>query len=390
MNKFLFLFFFSSFYTFSQNKVEKYLFDLDTKEPLKAATINNSKNNTITNDDGHFIFYSENDSIVIRMMGYNELQTTFKELGRSQDTIYLRQSPIILDEIILQDYKRLVFKIYGNIQKNYAHTAHVDAFFLRCILKKNDSIILLEDVSGEIKRNSMFTSKEVTDLNFEFNLLNQRKIGVFSKNKMVEEIELNTLENLFTWFSTAFINPDEFEFIEEKMIDSNFTKVNYKPFQKYQNKAVGFYIINNNNKSIKEFFSKTNPLFADEIVFKEKFGLKWRTIGNELLIKYNKDNNTGKNFISSSKLKQRLELFNRKKEKIVYDIEYQLITTEPFANIQKFKSNVKNDKELFKLEVDFDPLFWENQNQLPLTKELNDFIRNTRNYDKDYKIISNF
>jgi hypothetical protein len=357
---------------------------------LKAATINNSKNNTITNDDGHFIFYSENDSIVIRMMGYNELQTTFKELGRSQDTIYLRQSPIILDEIILQDYKRLVFKIYGNIQKNYAHTAHVDAFFLRCILKKNDSIILLEDVSGEIKRNSMFTSKEVTDLNFEFNLLNQRKIGVFSKNKMVEEIELNTLENLFTWFSTAFINPDEFEFIEEKMIDSNFTKVNYKPFQKYQNKAVGFYIINNNNKSIKEFFSKTNPLFADEIVFKEKFGLKWRTIGNELLIKYNKDNNTGKNFISSSKLKQRLELFNRKKEKIVYDIEYQLITTEPFANIQKFKSNVKNDKELFKLEVDFDPLFWENQNQLPLTKELNDFIRNTRNYDKDYKIISNF
>src|SRR5690606_26571580 len=121
---------------------------------------------------------------IIRMMGYNKLESTFNELINLSDTIYLNQNPIVLDEIILKDYKRIVFKTYGNIQKNYPHFDHVDGFFLRCILRRNDSIIKIEDVSGKVKRNSMFASREIPELNFEFQLFNQRKLGLLNKNKI--------------------------------------------------------------------------------------------------------------------------------------------------------------------------------------------------------------
>jgi hypothetical protein len=84
------------------------------------------------------------------------------------------------------------------------------------------------------------------------------------------------------------------------------------------------------------------------------------------------------------------ELFNRENKKTLYEIEYNLIVTEPFLNIITFDSNISNKKELFKLEIKFDKNFWLNQNQLPLTNELNEFIENIRTYKKDFKIISNF
>ena len=324
------------------------------------------------------------------MMGYNMLKSTFKEFNSYPDTIYLSKTPIILGEIILKNYKKLIFKTYNELQKNYAHFSHSDKFFLRSILKKNDSIVKIEDISGRIKRNSIFASVKIPKLNFDFQILNQRKLGVLKKNKKVEDFKLQTLENLFTWFSTIFINPTHFEFTEEKLTDSNYTKVSFSPLKKYNNKAIGYYIINNKNKAIKEYYSKTNPAFTEKIVFEKKQGFKWRTINTELSIIYDKDKKNDNYFISNGNLKQVVELFNRKNKKTLYEIEYNLIVTEPFLNIMTFDSNISNKKELFKLKIKYDENFWLNQNQLPLTNELNEFIENIRTYKKDFKIISNF
>ena len=54
----------------AQHTTSKYLLDKDTKAPLRAATIHNANDYTITNDDGLFVFYSANDSITIKMLGY--------------------------------------------------------------------------------------------------------------------------------------------------------------------------------------------------------------------------------------------------------------------------------------------------------------------------------
>lgn len=388
--KIFFLVFSLSIICNGQNRISKIILDSETKKPLVAATINNSINHTITNENGRFIFFSENDSIIIRMLGYNELKTTFNGLNRVRDTIYLNQKPIVLDEIILKDYKNLIFETYNKIQKNYPHFTHSGKFFLRCILKRNNSIIKIEDLSGKIKRNSIFASRETPNLNFEFQLLNQRKLGLLNKDKKIEDFELQTLENLFMWFSTVFINPNHFEYTEEKLADSIYTKVKFNPLKEHLNKAIGYYVINNIDKSIKEYYSKTNPIYIEKIAFEKKQGYRWRTIDTELSITFDKKKEVNKYFISNAFLKQTIELFNRKDEKATYEVEYNLIVTEPFSDINNFETNVKNDKELFKLDIEFNRDFWLKQNQLPLTNELNEFIQNIYKYEKEYKIISNF
>src|SRR5690606_11720109 len=119
------------------------------------------------------------------------------------------------------------------------------------------------------------------------------------------------------------------------------------------------------------------------IIFEKKQGIKYRTVDSELSIIYDRDLKNDKYFISNGSLKQTVEVFNRKSEKALYKVEYVLIVTEPFSNDQNFISNVKNNKELFKLDLDFDNNFWLNQNQLPLTKELNNFIKNIKVYEKE-------
>jgi len=75
---------------------------------------------------------------------------------------------------------------------------------------------------------------------------------------------------------------------------------------------------------------------------------------------------------------------------VIYEVEYNLILTEPFSYINSFEKNVKSKKELFKIDIDYDKEFWFNQNQLPLTNELNEFIENVKKYEKEYDIISSF
>mgnify|MGYP001274447408 CR=1 FL=1 len=209
--------------------------------------------------------------------------------------------------------KNLIFKTYNKIQENYPHFTHSDKFFLRCILKRNNSIIKIEDLSGKIKRNSIFASREIPKLNFEFQLLNQRKLGLLHNDKKIEDFKLHNLEDLFMWFSTVFINPNHFEFYEEKLADSSYTKVSFNPLKKFQNKAIGYYIINNKDNSIKEYYSKTNPSFVEEISFEKKQGFKWRTVDTELSIKYDKYTKNDKYFISNAKLNHKTDLYNRKK-----------------------------------------------------------------------------
>ena len=71
--------------SFSQNTLSKYLADKETKAPLKSATIHNANDYTVTNDDGHFVFYSTNDSVTIKMLGYeNPSKLLSKALSRTK------------------------------------------------------------------------------------------------------------------------------------------------------------------------------------------------------------------------------------------------------------------------------------------------------------------
>jgi hypothetical protein len=58
-------------------KTTKIIVDKNSKRPLEAVNVHNEFDNTITNGDGKFVFFSKIDSINISSVGYQTVATTF-------------------------------------------------------------------------------------------------------------------------------------------------------------------------------------------------------------------------------------------------------------------------------------------------------------------------
>ena len=371
--------------SFSQNTISKYLVDKDTKAPLQSATIHNANDYTITNADGYFVFYSTNDSITIKMLGYETLKTTFKSLSRTKDTLYLTPKPFQLDEVTLSN-KNIIQEAYNHATTNYPMEPFVEDFFLRCILKRNGELVKIEDFSGRIKRDKLLGAKK----NFTFQLLNMRKFGIEKKGIRADDFDIPSLNDVFQWWSNIlFLNQENYHFSRPKTIDEQHQKIEYTPKNEddYQ-KSIGYFIINTDDYAIKERIYKTNPKAIHKIPYTKKPFIKYRTIDYYCKDKLEKDAKKGKYFIANAIVNVKVEGYVGE-ERIVYDVSFELIVTHPFSDLNTFKANVNGKKELFKLEVPYNKEFWETQNQLPLTNEMRDFINKTHN-PKEYRVISNF
>ena len=371
--------------SFSQNTLSKYLADKETKTPLKSATIHNANDYTVTNDDGHFVFYSTNDSVTIKMLGYETLKTTFKALSRTKDTLYLTPKPFQLDEVTLSN-KNILQEAYNHATTNYPMEPFVEDFFLRCILKRNGEFVKIEDLSGRIKRDKLLGAKK----NFTFQLLNMRKFGIEKKGIRADDFDIPSLNDVFQWWSNIlFLNQENYHFSRPKTIDEQHQKIEYTPKNEddYQ-KSIGYFIINTDDYAIKERIYKTNPKTIHKIPYTKKPFIKYRTIDYYCKDKLEKDAKKGKYFIANAIVNVKVEGYVGE-ERIVYDVSFELIVTHPFSDLNTFKANVNGKKELFKLEVPYNKEFWETQNQLPLTNEMRDFINKPHN-TKEYRVISNF
>jgi hypothetical protein len=157
----------------------------------------------------------------------------------------------------------------------------------------------------------------------------------------------------------------------------------------------GYLIINKNDYAIVEFFVSIydNP---EELPFK-KFTLsstKYRTTRYEKLIKFGKNATLKKYYLNLSKLNAQVEVLADKKgeESFNYNLTMDYFTTNSVTN-EKVESNFAIDKDVFKAKFPYSADFWKNQNQLPLTNELKDFLKRvSENKDKkkEFEIIGNF
>lgn len=371
--------------SFSQNTLSKYLVDKETKAPLKSATIHNANDYTVTNDDGHFVFYSTNDSITIKMLGYETLKTTFKALSRTKDTLYLTPKPFQLDEVTLSN-KNIIQEAYNHASTNYPMEPFVEDFFLRCVLKRNGELVKIEDFSGRIKRDQLLGAEK----NFSFQLLNMHKFGIEKKGMRADDFNLPSLNDLFQWWSNVlFLSPKEYRFSGLKVIDETHQQVSHTPKNEEDDKSgIGHFIINTDDYAIKERIHKINPKIIHKIPYTKKPFIKYRTIDYFYKEKCEKDTKNNKYFIANAIVGAKVEGYVGE-ERIVYDVSFELIVTHPFSDLNTFKANVNGKKELFKLDVPYNKEFWETQNQLPLTNEMRDFINKPHN-PKEYRVISNF
>ena len=369
----------------AQHTTSKYLADKDTKAPLRAATIHNANDYTVTNDDGHFVFYSANDSVTIKMLGYETLKTTFKALSRTKDTLYLTPKPFQLDEVTLSN-KNIIQEAYNHASTNYPMEPFVEDFFLRCILKRNGELVKIEDFSGRVKRDKLLGAEK----NFSFQLLNMRKFGIEKKGVRADDFNIPSLNDVFQWWSNIlFLDSKEYRFSGLKVIDETHQQVSHNPKNEEDNKSgIGHFIINTNDYAVKERIHKINPKIIHKIPYTKKPFIKYRTIDYFYKEKCEKDTKNNKYFIANAIVNAKVEGYVGE-ERIVYDVSFELIVTHPFSDLSTFKANVNGKKELFKLEVPYNKEFWEAQNQLPLTNEMCNFINKAHN-QKEYRIISNF
>ena len=134
--------------SYSQNKwVEGYIFSNADSLPLPYVNIynDNYKFGTITNELGKYVLnYPDsllNFNITISSLGFLTKTVANQSI---QDTIYLEQSTIDLDEVLIlntnNDIHYVLKKVYENIKNNYNNKRHLlKGFYRQTAIKARDS-----------------------------------------------------------------------------------------------------------------------------------------------------------------------------------------------------------------------------------------------------------
>lgn len=370
------------------NIYNRIVVDSETLIPLSNVHIHNKIDNTISNGDGLFTFYSTIDDVVFSHLGYEVLNTTVSEV-LARDTIFMKPKQIELNEVIVFDNRNLIRSVYNKINENYPIFRFEEEAFIRCVLRKDREIIKFQDLVVHKQQNSLFTTQQIKSLQYSFEIINLRKAGLLIKDS--EDFELLSLHDLHTWFSAVFTNPIYYNYVEDSWIDENHLKLNFFKNEKLQENTSldGYYIINTLDLSIKQVKYKTVYANINLIPFNNKSKVKWRTIGNEIFVDYKRDISTNKYYINNAVLKTIVEVINNGK-KSLYEVNYQFFNIKLTDN-SIVKSNVSSTINMFKIDFQFNNEFWRNQNQLVLDYELSQFINSLNNLNrKQFKIYSNF
>jgi hypothetical protein len=370
----------------SQNfKISKTIADKTTKLPLESVSIYNDKDNSTTNQEGLFVFVSGQNEINFNLLGYNSIKTTFEGIEKL-DTIFMESKAFELKEIVVSNLEPFIKKVYDKMGDNYISN-YTSNFFLRNVLKKDNTIVVLQDMHA--KRGKNANPKNYS----EIEVLNMRKTSFFEKKNSIDF----KFPDFNEFFSGAYPALDKNIFSEEEYNDVDFRKILFEAEEKnvWGQISKGYFIINRKDYAIVEFFVSMydNP----EGVPFNKFTLsstQYRTTRYEKLVKFNKNSTLNKYYLNSSKLNALVEvLMDKKSEKIInFKLAMDYFTTNTITN-EKVEPNFAVDKDVFKAKFPYSAEFWNNQNQLPLTNELKDFLKRvSENKDKkkEFEIIGNF
>ncbi|MBE0391414.1 hypothetical protein [Flavobacterium sp. PL002] len=365
--------------------VNKLIVDKETKFPLENVSVSNDIDNSSTNHEGFFIFNSSKNEINFNLLGYNSIKSTFDAIAK-KDTIFMESKAFILDEVLVSNVEPFMKKVYDKMSDNFIkeYTAN---FFLRSVLKNEDSIIILQDIQG--KRGRYDNSKNPYDIE----VLNMRKTSLFEKKNAIDF----TLPDFNQFFSPPIPVREKTNFTEVIYNDADFRKIVFEGKEKdtWGQTLKGYFIINKNDYAIVEHYISLydNPDLIPYVKFTLS-SMRYKTTNYERFFSYSKNEILNKYYLKSSKLNTQLEVLRNKKDtKPAYcDFSMDYFITNAVTR-DKVESNFSVDKDVFKAKFPYSADFWNNQNQLPLTTELKVFLKKvSQNKDKkkEFEIIGNF
>lgn len=389
MNDLSFAFLFSLLFSFAGSsqslKIDKIIVDKSNKEPLEFVNVYNDKDNSVSNADGLFVFVSDKTEINFNLLGYISIKTTFDEI-KKQDTIFMQAKTFELNEVVVTNLEPFMKKVYAKMDNNFIPN-YTSNFFLRNILKSENTIFKLQDVYG--KRNKNNNEKDKTKIE----ILNMRKISLFEKKNHVD------LE--FPDFNEFFASPlpaiEKCTFKEVACSDGDYKKILFEANEKddWGQISKGYFIINRNDYAIIECY--ISMFDNSEVVPYRKLmisGTQYKTTKYNRLMQFAKSVALNKYYLSNSKLETELEVLADKRieKTFYYKLVMDYFATNRPTN-EQINSNFPADKDIFKAKFPYSENFWNNQNQLPLTDELKDFLKRVsedKEKKKEFEVIGNF
>lgn len=358
--------------------------DKSTKLPLENVVIFNERDNSITNSEGAFVFVSTKNQINFNLLGYNEIATTFEALV-NRDTIFMDTKAMELKEVAIINADSFMKKVFDKMSVNLLKD-YTTNFFLRNVLKKDSTIVSLQDVYGKRSR-----SNDNKDIN-SIELLNMRKISLLERKKASLKFP-----DFKEFFSSLFPTLEGYYFKEEDFNHKEYKKISFLGKQKNEwgQSIKGYFIINSIDYAIVEYSIEMIDVY-DSAPFKRALviGPLHRTSKYNRLYRYSKDNTQNKYFLSGAKIEIGVEVLDDKKQEKRYFLNLSMdyfITSS--ISTEKVKSNFSIDKDIFEAKFPYSAEFWDNQNQLPLTLELKSFlnrVNENKAKKKEYEFIGNF
>jgi hypothetical protein len=380
------LFFILSISAKAQNlQVSKIIVDEVTKKPLENVSVFNDNDISLSNTEGVFSFISETNAINFNLLGYVPIKTTFEEI-KKQDTIFMLPKVFELEEVVVGNLEPFMKKVYDKMGEN-AISNYTSNFFLRNVLKNDNTIVKLQDVYG--KRNKNNTEKNSIDIE----ILNMRKVSLFEKKYRVDL----KFPDFNEFFRAPFPVRDKYTFKEVVYNDSDYKKIEFEANEKngWGQISKGYFIIHRSDYAIIEHYITMidNP---EGVPYKKVMlsGIQNKTVKYSRLMHYTKSEVSNKYYLSNAKLDAELEVLADKKieKTFYYYLKMDYFVTNKPTN-EQVNSNFSVDKDIFKAKFPYSQDFWNNQNQLPLTNELKDFLKRVsenKEKKKEFEIIGNF
>lgn len=251
----------------------------------------------------------------------------------------------------------------------------------------NDEIFRIQDIKGKIAKNFFIRDRSIkkTKKEISIELTSMRKIG-----KKYDERNAYLVNSSFTDFLNRLadfeITEAYYAFDEKEFDDGFYTKLGFKSnLEADIGDISGYYIINNKNLAIEEFYLNKDMNGQYE---KNKW-MRYRTTNYQVNVFFEKDPNEGLYFLKYGKYSGRIETTDKDRTfNDTHDVSYILETSDNFGSFE-VESNINETKDIFKLKFPYRSEYWNSQNQLLLTKEMQEFIKKMGEENTEFKVSSN-
>lgn len=380
---FHFILFLTYLNSYSQSKISRVLWNKVDNLPVEYATISSNENYTISNENGVFEFEKTFEKITIQNIAYEKIELDYDFLV-SNDTIYIKPNVYELDEVIIEKDSEFN-NMLRTILTDYALEPHQEKFFLRATIKKNNEYYKIVDFSGHLEKETLFDTrtKPMPKKNYIVQIDNIRKVGFENREYDFELLSFKTLLNRIV---SIYLSPKIYNLYYEKSNINDFIKINISPKNINETTTKGYYLVNESDNTFNEVYILNENKDAE---FDKIRDIKFRTPFFELKSNFKRNTKTNNLQLNQAIIKSITEVYSKDGTDI-FEVNY-IFYANPISKPIQIKNNIKLTKDMFELNGKYDSKYWENNEILLLTKEMQEFINkvNTSNNKSDFRTQTN-